>query len=231
MNSLPNNYRALIIGSSGTIGQALKKQLESDPKAGSIYEISRNTPIAIDLQDEQTIPNAAKELAQFAPLHLILIATGVLHSEELQPEKKIGDLQIHAMSTVFAINTFGPALILRYFAPLLSRDRAIMAWISAKVGSIEDNRLGGWYSYRASKAALNMIIQTGAIEIHRTNPQACLVALHPGTVKSPLSRPFGGILKGQEPQNAALQMLTSLDQVKPSSRAIFLSYDGRTIPW
>jgi NAD(P)-dependent dehydrogenase (short-subunit alcohol dehydrogenase family) len=135
------------------------------------------------------------------------------------------------LQKVFAINTFGPALVIKHFYRLLSKKRSLFVCVSAKVGSIEDNRLGGWYSYRASKAALNMLLKTAGIEIRRTHPETTVVALHPGTVKSRLSQPFGGEKTGQVPQDAAHKMLQALGQTPVTSPSIFLSYDGSTIPW
>ena len=119
--------------------------------------MGRHTEPSIDFTREATIEAAAAQLRQQAPFHLIIVATGVLHTDQLQPEKRLADLSMTAMEEVFRINTFGPALLLRHFAPLLDRQRSVMALLSARVGSMGDNRLGGWYSYRASKAALNML--------------------------------------------------------------------------
>lgn len=231
MQSLPDQFHTLIIGSSGAIGNAFVMHLKSDPRCGGVTKISRNEPIHLDLQDEDSIKHAAHAAKEHGPYHLILVCTGVLHQDGVFPEKKLGDLDAQMMQTVFQINAFGPALILKYFQDLLSKDRAIFAFISAKVGSIEDNRLGGWYSYRASKAALNMLLKTAAIEIARTKPNTSVVALHPGTVNSALSTPFGGAVKGQDPLLATQQMLDSLDHLSPSPQAVFLSYDGKILPW
>ncbi len=231
MQSLPNQFHTLIIGSSGAIGQAFDERLQQDPRCGSITRIGRNEQISLDLTDPESIAEAAKAATEFGPFHFILVCTGVLHLETITPEKKLGDINAEQMHTIFQINTFGPALILKHFHGLLSKERAIFALISAKVGSIADNRLGGWYSYRASKAALNMLIKTSAIEIARLRPNAACVALHPGTVKSQLSQPFGGEQKGQEPEVAATHMLASLDGVTAGPQAVFLSYDGTILPW
>jgi NAD(P)-dependent dehydrogenase (short-subunit alcohol dehydrogenase family) len=174
---------------------------------------------------------AADALRALAPFHRVIVATGVLHTAVAQPEKRLADLRLSAMEEVFRLNTFGPALMLRYFAPLLDRQGSVMALLSARVGSIGDNRLGGWYSYRASKAALNMMVRTAAIEMRRTHPGAVIVALHPGTVKSALSRPFRGDEIGRDPAQAAADMLTVLEALGPDDSGSFVAYDGQRIPW
>jgi NAD(P)-dependent dehydrogenase (short-subunit alcohol dehydrogenase family) len=231
MQSLPDQFHTLIIGSSGAIGQAFDRLISAEPRSGQMTRISRQSEIAMDLTDSASIAQAALVAKAQAPYHLILVCTGILHSANLMPEKKLGDLDQIQMQTIFQINTIGPALILKNFTELLAKDRSIFCFISAKVGSIEDNRLGGWYSYRASKAALNMVLKTGAIEIARNRPNTNVVAMHPGTVNSPLSAPFGGAEKGQDPLHAAEKMLHSLDQLQPNKQATFLSYDGSVLPW
>jgi NAD(P)-dependent dehydrogenase (short-subunit alcohol dehydrogenase family) len=155
----------------------------------------------------------------------------VLHLPVVQPEKRLADLSLVAMEEIFRINTFGPALVIRHFAPLLDRQRSVMALLSAKVGSLGDNRLGGWYSYRASKAALNMMVKTASIEMRRTHPGPVLVALHPGTVKSALSRPFRGDEIGRQPLEAAAAMLETLDSLRSEDSGSFVAYDGARLPW
>ena len=139
--------------------------------------------------------------------HLIINAAGLLHNAEFMPEKKLADLSYAQLEATFRANTFGPALVLRHFSPLLDGQRGVLAVLSAKVGSIEDNRLGGWYSYRASKAALNMLLKTAAIEVRRSKPNAVLVSLHPGTVNTGLSKPFKGDQIGRAAMDAARDML------------------------
>ncbi len=165
------------------------------------------------------------------PFQLIINAAGLLHGPELMPEKKLGDLQLAQLQAVFAVNTFGPALLLRHFAPLLDRHCGRMAMLSAKVGSIGDNRMGGWYSYRASKAALNMLIKTAAIELRRSHPGAVLLALHPGTVNSALSAPFRGAELGRPAGMAATELLQVIDGLGPADSGGFFSYSGEALPW
>ena len=148
------------------------------------------------------------------------------------PEKRLGQLHYAQMEATFRTNTFGPALVLAHFAPLLPKQgRGLLAVLSAKVGSIGDNRLGGWYSYRASKAALNMLLKTASIEVARTHPQAVLVALHPGTVDSALSAPFNGAEIGRPAQDAAADLLRVLDGLSPQASGGFYAYSGAPLPW
>ena len=231
MNTFPDGFRALIIGASGGIGAAFTDALTENPRCGQVLGLHRHSHPAIDFDDEASVAAAAAELAQQAKFHLIINATGVLHSPGAMPEKKLSDLNYAQLMDTFRINTFGPALVLRHFTPLLDLERSAMALISAKVGSIEDNRLGGWYSYRASKAALNMLIKTAAIEVKRSKPQAVLVSLHPGTVNSTLSQPFRGAEIGRPAADAAQDMLRVIDQLKPADTGGFYTYDGKVLPW
>jgi len=228
---MPDGYRALVIGASGAIGAALLRQLAADGRCGLALGLHRQSQPAIDFDDEAGIAQAAAALAPQGPFHLIVNAAGVLHSQGRMPEKKLGDLGYAQLEATFRANTFGPALLLRHFSPLLDRRRAVLAVLSAKVGSIGDNRLGGWYSYRASKAALNMLVKTAAIELRRSQPQTVLVALHPGTVASPLSRPFKGEQIGRAPDMAAAEMLQVLDALGPADSGSFVAYDGQRLPW
>ncbi len=223
--------KALVIGSGGAIGSALAEVLRADPRCASVLALSRQTDPPIDYAREASIAAAAQVLRAHAPFHVVIVATGVLHTAAAQPEKRLADLQLASMEEVFRLNTFGPALVLRHFAPLLDRQRSVMAFLSAKVGSIGDNRLGGWYSYRASKAALNMLVKTASIELRRTHPGAAVVALHPGTVKSALSRPFRGDEIGREAAQAAGEMWQVLQGLGAEDSGRFLAYDGESLPW
>lgn len=231
LSSLPQGYRALVLGASGAIGAALLAQLQADPRCASALGLHRGSQPALDLQDEAGVAAAATSLDGQGPFQLIINAAGLLHGPELMPEKKLGDLQLAQLQAVFAVNTFGPALLLRYFAPLLDRHCGRMAMLSAKVGSIGDNRLGGWYSYRASKAALNMLIKTAAIELRRSHPGAVLMALHPGTVSSALSAPFRGAEIGRPAGTAATELLRVIDGLGPADSGGFFSYSGESLPW
>jgi NAD(P)-dependent dehydrogenase (short-subunit alcohol dehydrogenase family) len=231
MSSLPDQFHALVIGASGTIGAAFVALLEASPRCATVTRLQRNAPPYLDFADEDSVARAASALAGGLRFHLVINAAGLLHNDDFMPEKRLADLGYAQMQATFQANTFGPALVLRHFAPLLARERAIMAMLSAKVGSIGDNRLGGWYSYRASKAALNMLVRTAAIEVARTQQNSVLVALHPGTVNSRLSRPFRGDTIGRPADVAAADMLRVLDTLTPADSGTFRSYDGSELPW
>ncbi len=231
MNSFPEGYRALVIGASGGIGAALVEALRDDRRCERVVELGRSTVPALDLLEAASIEQAAAEVAGQGPFHLIINATGVLHGSAFMPEKRLADLNQEQLLQTFQINTISPALLLRHFCPLLDRQRGVLAMLSAKVGSIGDNRLGGWYSYRASKAALNMLIKTASIEVRRSQPNAVLLALHPGTVNSRLSQPFRGAEIGRPPSDATQDLLRVIDGLRPEGSGGFYSYSGQVLPW
>jgi len=231
MNESNDGGTALVIGASGAIGAAWVALLQADARFARVIALSRRSTPAIDFDDEASVAAAAQALESQAPFARVLVATGTLHGPQGMPEKRLADLHYAALEQVFRINTFGPALLLRHFAPLLDRQHGVMALLSAKVGSIGDNRLGGWYAYRASKAALNMLVKTAAIELRRTHPGARLVALHPGTVASALSRPFRGDELGVAPALAAQRLLQVLDGLRAEDSGGFFSWDGQALPW
>ena len=232
MQSLPPGYHALILGASGAIGGAIAAQLQADPRCAQVLTLSRHSTPAIDFDKPDSIAAAAEALRPLGPWHLIVVATGMLTGPTSGPEKRLAELNATHMAASFATNTIGPALVLAHFAPLLAKgERSLLAVLSAKVGSIGDNRLGGWYSYRASKAALNMLLKTAAIEVARTHPQAVLAALHPGTVDSALSAPFRGTQIGRPPAVAAKDLLAVLDSLQPQNSGGFWAYDGQRLPW
>ncbi|HCW95325.1 MAG TPA: short-chain dehydrogenase [Pseudomonas sp.] len=231
MQSFPSGYRALVIGASGGIGAALVAALREEPRCAQVVELGRATQPALDLAEPASIERAAAELAGQGAFQLIVNAAGVLHDESFMPEKRLADLNPAQLLATFQVNTFGPALLLRYFCGLLDRQRGVLAMLSAKVGSIGDNRLGGWYSYRASKAALNMLIKTAAIEVRRSQPNAVLLALHPGTVNSALSQPFRGAEIGRPAAVAAHDLLRVIDSLGPEASGSFHAYDGQPLPW
>ncbi len=231
MNSLREGYTALVAGSSGAIGQAFVRHLRADSRCARVIECSRRSDPPLLLDDESSLAHCARSLAAQAPLHLVIDATGALTIDGQGPEKRIEDLQADRLQRAMLVNAIGPALLLRYFQPLLANgERVIWAKLSARVGSIEDNRKGGWYSYRASKAALNMLLQTAAIEIARRRPLAILAALQPGTVRSSLSAPFVGAA-AMPPEQSVSGLLTALDGLEPKGRAHFIDYRGAHIPW
>ncbi|APW47811.1 SDR family NAD(P)-dependent oxidoreductase [Rhodoferax antarcticus] len=228
----------LVIGASGGLGAALLARLQADPRYAVTLGLSRRSTPALDLLDEASIAAAAQHLStllaeQAGVLRLIVDATGMLHTPTQQPEKSWAQLDAAQMAQAFAINAIGPALLMKHFLPLLPRQgTAVFATLSAKVGSIGDNRLGGWYSYRASKAALNQLVHTAAIELRRRAPQAICVALHPGTVHSALSQPFAKTgLDVRQPEVAAAQLLAVMADLKPEDSGGFFSFEGESLPW
>ena len=231
MRNLPDGYRAVVIGASGGIGAAMVEHLARDPRCAFVEALHRRSAVPVDFDDEDSIAAAAVRLRGTGSFHLVVNAAGLLHSPDFMPEKKLGDLNAAQMMATFRVNTIGPALVLRAFTPLLDAERSTIAFLSAKVGSIGDNRLGGWYSYRASKAALNMIVRTAAIELARTKPGAIVVAMHPGTVDTGLSRPFRGAEIGRPASVAAGEMLAVLGGLGREDSGSFVSYDGARLPW
>jgi NAD(P)-dependent dehydrogenase (short-subunit alcohol dehydrogenase family) len=232
MQSLPNGYNALILGASGALGAAFAEQLRADPRCAKLVALGRSTTPAIDFDHPSSIAEAAQAVQDKGPWHLIVVATGMLHGASGGPEKRLADLRAEHMLSSFNINTVGPALALAHFAGQLARtERSIFAVLSAKVGSIADNRLGGWYSYRASKAALNMVIKTASIELARTHPNGVVAALHPGTVKSCLSAPFRGEQIGRPASDSARELLQVLDDLTPAESGGFWAYDGERLAW
>lgn len=231
MNTFPDGFRALVIGASGGIGQAFVQALQVNLRCKEVVGLHRQSTPRLDFDDEASIGAATASLRQGGKFHLIVNAAGVLHTANFMPEKKLNDLSYAQLEATFRTNTFGPGLVLRHFTPLLDTQRSVLALISAKVGSIEDNRLGGWYSYRASKAALNMLLKTAAIEVRRSNPQAVLVSLHPGTVNTGLSKPYNGVQIGRPALSAVQDMLQTLNQITAEDSGTFLAYNGERLPW
>jgi NAD(P)-dependent dehydrogenase (short-subunit alcohol dehydrogenase family) len=231
---------AVVIGASGGIGSAFVEALCADSGFTHIFALSRSLQefedsrvqsLFIDLEDETSIANAALACARAGPCHLLINAVGVLHGPaDIKPEKALKELESAKMAKLFALNTIGPALVLKYFAPIMSRDgRAILATLSARVGSITDNQLGGWYTYRATKAALNQIIKTAAIELSIRRKHLICVGLHPGTVRSAMSEPFLANYKANDifsPDFAAQAMLDVLAALEPDDTGRVFAWDG-----
>lgn len=226
-------HNIAVIGASGAIGNAFVSRLKTAYPNASLFAFSRNGPHHIDYGNEASIAAAADLAAQDKPLDLVIVANGMLHDGEVRPEKSLKDLSAHNFHQLFEVNTITPALVAKYFLPKLAKDRvSIFAALSARVGSISDNQLGGWYAYRASKAALNMIIKTAAIEVRRRNPHAIVVGLHPGTVDSDLSKPFqGNVPEGKlfTPDFAAGKLLTVLEGLAPAQTGRCFGWDGEEI--
>lgn len=187
----------------------------------------------IDLTNEASIAAAAARCAALGAPDLVIVATGMLHNESGGPEKSLRELDAERLAQAFAINVIGPALVAKHFLPLFARDkRGVYAALSARVGSISDNRIGGWYGYRAAKAALNMTIRNLAIELARTHKQSICVGLHPGTVDTALSEPYQKNVAPERlftPDYAATRMLSVLDQLTPADSGKCFAWDGAEI--
>jgi NAD(P)-dependent dehydrogenase (short-subunit alcohol dehydrogenase family) len=219
--------RSLVIGGTGGIGAALAALIGRDEP---VVALGRRTTPSIELTDEASIASAAATLATLAPFHRIIDATGALTIDGRGPEKRLADCDPATLARAFAVNAIGPALLLKHFCALLPRSgRCVFATLSARVGSIGDNHLGGWYAYRASKAALNQVLRTASIEIARKRPEALLLALHPGTVRTGLSAPFTSADQGFAAADAAAKLLQVMDAATASGQ--FLDYAGRVVPW
>lgn len=235
MKTLPSGFRALVIGSSGAIGAAFVSTLREDPSCIEVVEISRETYPNFALESEESMSAISSALKSQGPFSLVIDATGALTIDGNGPEKHLGALNAERLMRSFQINAIGPALLLKHFLPLLAPGRSIYAKLSARVGSISDNKKGGWYGYRASKAALNMLLQTAAIELARKNPAAVIAALQPGTVQSTLSIPFVDQSSLLTPQESVKGLLQALDQLGMSTLehngAFFIDYQGQEIPW
>ena len=219
--------RALIIGASGGIGSALCAQLTG--QGADVTGLSRSKD-GFDITDEGSIQGHLGALS--GPYDLIFVTTGALELNGAAPEKSLKMLDPSQMSAQFALNAIGPALVLKHAVRLLSKDApARFAALSARVGSIGDNGLGGWHSYRAAKAALNQFIHTGAVEIARSHPQAIVACLHPGTVSTPLTAKYAGNHPTVTPAQAAENLLSVLSRLTPADTGGFFDWQGKAIPW
>ena len=232
-SSLPAAGTALVFGAAGGIGSAIVRRLQTDRCFTKVITFSRRSTPAIDLLSETSLQDAAALASVEGDIRLVVDATGFLHDETQYPEKTWRDLDPTKMARAFALNAIGPALIMKHVLPLLPRvGKSVFATLSARVGSIGDNRSGGWYSYRASKAALNQLVRTAAIELKRVRPEAICVALHPGTVDTRLSSPFRKAnLDVQSPDVAAQRLLGVIEGLGPGHSGGFFDYRGDAIPW
>ncbi|WP_343232614.1 SDR family NAD(P)-dependent oxidoreductase [Microvirga antarctica] len=226
-------FRAVVIGASGGIGAALVERLRHDGVAVSGLSRSASGASHLDLEDEESIAAAAAGFKGGDPVRLVILATGILHDGEDMPEKAYRQLDPDSLSKSFRINAIGPALVAKHFLPLLPRKgRAVLAVLSARVGSIADNRLGGWYGYRASKAALNQLVRTAAIELARQKPEALCVSLHPGTVATALSAPFRSGVAPEKlftAEESADHLLAVLSNLRAADSGGFFAWDGTRI--
>jgi NAD(P)-dependent dehydrogenase (short-subunit alcohol dehydrogenase family) len=217
----------VVIGATGGIGSALADFL--DQSGRPVIRISRSTSPGLDLLNESSIASAATAVGP--SLRLVIDATGFLHSEQFHPERSLRHIDPAHLAYSFAVNATGPALLMKYFLPLLARnERAVYVTLSARVGSISDNHLGGWYSYRASKAALNQLMRTAAIELARTQKQAVCVAMHPGTVNTSLSAAYTKSgLEVQTPSQSAECMRAVIDALRPEQTGLLFDHRGANI--
>ncbi len=219
--------RVLIIGASGGIGSALAASLAA--RGAAVTGLSRRAD-GFDVTDEAAVARGLGALE--GPFDAILVATGALDIAGHAPEKTLKSLEPAAFMAQMALNALGPALVLKHGARLLPRDRsAVFAALSARVGSIGDNRLGGWISYRAAKAALNQVIRTSAIELARSHPQSVCVALHPGTVQTRFTEKYAGRHATVPAADAAAHLLAVIDRLTPADSGGFFDWKGDTIPW
>jgi len=238
---------AVVVGAAGGLGAACVDALAAGAGCSHLLALSRKPPpepaqgqvtivlAPIDLELEPSIAQAAAQAAALPPIRLVIVATGLLHAADgLSPEKSMRALDAAAMHRLFADKAIGPALVAQHFMPLMPRQgRVVFAAVSARVGSISDNRLGGWYGYRASKAALNQLIRTLSIEWSRTAKDSICIGLHPGTVDTALSAPFqGNVSQGGlfTPAQSASALLQVLDQLTPAQTGRVFAWDGREVP-
>lgn len=219
--------RALVVGSSGGIGSALCATLAA--RGAAVTGLSRSGD-GLDVTDEASVAHALGGLE--GPYDLVIVATGALEIGAHRPEKSLRALDPAALAAQFAVNATGPALVLKHALRLMPRDRrAVFAAMSARVGSIGDNALGGWYSYRAAKAALNQLIHTASVEVARTHPQAVLACLHPGTVETKFTEKYVGSHPTVPPSQAAENLLAVIDGLTPAQTGGFFDWQGKVVPW
>ena len=239
--------RALVTGASSGIGRAVVAELVANPQCANVVAVSRQISgdahwaaepkvqaFDVDLSAADSASGLAARIADDGPLQLVFNAAGMLHDAGLRPEKSINQLRLSALQASFAINAFAPILLAQALLPLLRSGPCVFASLSARVGSIGDNQMGGWYSYRAAKAAQNQLLRTFAIEWRRLNAQGSCVLLHPGTVDTPLAAPFKvGVAPGKlfDSARAARQLLELVAAATPERSGKFFAWDGQEIPW
>ena len=233
MTWLPEGSVCAVVGAHGGIGAAFCEAVAGRHAGVRILPLGRRTDPPLDLTDEASIAAAAAHCAALGEVRLVFDATGYLHDAQHQPEKSWRALSADGLAKAFALNAIGPALLMKHFLPLLPRrGKAVFATLSARVGSIGDNQLGGWYGYRASKAALNQLVRSAAIELRRRHPDAVCAALHPGTVATGLSAPFTKAgLDVQTPAEAAARLLAVVDGLDEAHSGGFFDHHGKPVPW
>lgn len=246
--------QVLVCGASRGIGLAMTRQLLAHAEVGRVWAVARQASqsvelaqlqaqqgerlrcLDVDASDETALAGLAAEVRALTPrLHLLLCTTGVLQGGAAKAEKGLAQLDLAGLQATFQANAFAPILLLKHLLPLLrGRHPCRVAALSARVGSIADNRLGGWYSYRASKAALNQLLHTASIELRRLNPNSCVLSLHPGTTDTELSKPFQANVPAEKlftTEFAATQLLALVEQHGPEQSGTFWAWDGSPIPW
>lgn len=234
LSSFPEPASAIVVASRGGIGGALVDALKASDRFDTVVGLSRGDREPLDLLDEASIAAAADRMrALEAPLRLVIDASGFLHDARFQPEKSWRQLDPAHLAHAFAVNATGPALLMKHLLPLLPRQgKSVFATLSARVGSISDNRIGGWYAYRASKAAQNQLVRCAAIELARTRKEAVCVALHPGTVHTDLSAPFSKSgLDVRSAETAAADLLAVIDALTPERSGTLIDQNGETVPF
>lgn len=245
LSLLPHHYTALVIGASGGIGAAIIKQLLASSNVGNIIAVSRQsnlstdervTYLTLDVSEESGRLELKKTVAA-QPIHFFFNAIGILHDEalHLQPEKRLDQLNADTLAQIMNINAFTPILLLATLQDSFKGSHpTVIASLSARVGSITDNQLGGWYSYRASKAAHNMLLKTASIELKRLNKQSVVLCLHPGTTDTALSKPFQSRVPNEKlftPTFVAEQLLAVIAQRTPEDSGSFWDWNGESIEW
>jgi NAD(P)-dependent dehydrogenase (short-subunit alcohol dehydrogenase family) len=248
--SADGKQRILLIGGSGGIAEALASQLLQPTSENEVHIVSRSQPpetttsaptccvpvwYKINSLDETQVKSLVEQWKN-ADIRFdrVISTVGILHGEGIKPEKRLEDIDIQSMQQVFHVNTLANAQWLKYAPQIVNRTRSAWVVLSARVGSISDNRLGGWYAYRASKAALNMLIKTASVEFKRRLPNTVLVAYHPGTVDTQLSKPFQANVKPGKlftAQFTAEQLLSLLENLSVDQNPHYLDWQGKTIPW
>jgi NAD(P)-dependent dehydrogenase (short-subunit alcohol dehydrogenase family) len=234
LNSFPDGGLAVVVGGSGGIGSALVQGLKKSGRFADVVAASRTGPERLNILEKTSVAaGAARIRNQPEDLRLVIDTTGFLHDQQYRPEKRLADIDPDHFAKAFAVNATGPALLLKHFLPLLPRHgKCVVVSLSARVGSIGDNRLGGWFAYRASKAALNQIVRTASVELARSRPEAICVALHPGTVDTALSGPFSRTgLAVQTPAAASGRLLAVIESLSAVSSGGFFDHKGEPVPW
>lgn len=233
LTSFPAGGVAVVFGAGGGIGSALVDALQASGRFSVVLGFGRTTAQPVDILDDASLEAAAASAAAAGEIRLVLDATGFLHDDLQEPEKSWRQLDAEKLARSYAINAIAPALMMKTLLPRLPRNgKAVFGTLSARVGSIGDNFVGGWYAYRASKAALNQLVRTASIELARRAPEAICVALHPGTVATALSAPFGsGGHQLFTPAEAAAYLLSVVDGLTAAQSGGFFDWQGEVVPY